>query len=531
MPSVTQGWVDNQDAGMRTVWEGFGHSFTLIAQDVGDCSEEPCLTQEETFVIYTVAPPPAPSNPLPHPPVPSMPPLSPMDKATQTYVAVPSIDVTFPINETTLNLISTTTIKNALAKLANCSTIPVCEVSTMHDGGTSRDVVTKSPPFTIAWISTIETPSSAVTARRRHLSMVNVPSAQSWAAQAAFASYLDKTPYEELESQLKDAGMSSTILFTARPAVRTHSLGMVLTMPPPPPPLPPPSFPPPSPPSPPAPPPGLCSNTCDDFRGMDPDRGKPGQCNDGGKGTLNAWTRSTTMQTNCPLGSDCNDCNVREYCIDCPNQCQALNVGQSNPDETCTSDMFGDGICDPQCNNHACDYNDCSAAQITAKCLVDMDNSGIDISTVPFASNLRKSDLYPVELSLSLNPARLLLNEDMNEMVLLQELDSYTLRWEDARIRKSACAGAVHSMLSMTKEDAKSDIARQSKRAYLNRFWIPQLQASSLVPGFDLWDDSTAFALGEHVSLSVATGYDPSLVSDFVSFTGEIEVQVLQNFE
>ena len=90
----------------------------------------------------------------------------------------------------------------------------------------------------------------------------------------------------------------------------------------------------------------------------------------------------------------------------------------------------------------------------------------------------------------------------------LQELDSYTLRWLDGRVRQSACAGAVQSMLSMAKEDAKSDIARQAKRQNLNRFWIPQLSANGLVPGFDLWDDRTAFALGPTASLSQTTRYD-----------------------
>ena len=433
------------------------------------------------------------------------------------------IDVTFPINQTVLGRIITTTFKTALAAVANCSTIPVCEVVTLHDDGTSRDAVSESPPFTIYWINTVS--------QRRGRSLGAVPTADSLAAQARVASYFEQTQYGQVESDLKAAGLDGSVIFTSNPAVRSSSVATLLTTPPPPPPSPPPSAPPPSPPSPPAPPPGLCSNTCDGI-GNDPDRGSPGQCNDGGKGTWNPWTRSVSMQANCPLGSDCDDCNVREYCTECPPACQELNSGQTNPDETCTSDRFGDGICDVACNNHQCEYNDCSAAQITSKCTVDMDNSGIDISTMPLTYKRSHSDalLYPVELRLSLMPARLLLNEDMNEMVLLQELDSYTLRWEDLRIRRSACAGAVHSMLSMTKEDAKSDIARQAKRLNLNRFWIPQLRANNLLPGFDLWDDSTAFALGEEVSLSEPIGYNASLTSDMVSFMGEIEVQVLQNF-
>ena len=135
-----------------------------------------------------------------------------------------------------------------------------------------------------------------------------------------------------------------------------------------------------------------------------------------------------------------------------------------------------------------------------------MDNTGVDVSSKPREDvSALDSSLVRVELELDLNKARLTLDEDINEVVLLQEIEQYTLRWKDSRIKTTECAGAVGQMLSMTREDAKSDIARQSKRINRNRFWIPQLAAEDLVPGFDVWDDRTAFALGSTASLDDRT--------------------------
>ena len=79
--------------------------------------------------------------------------------------------------------------------------------------------------------------------------------------------------------------------------------------PPTPPSVPPPSVPP-SPPSPPAPPPGLCTDTCNSQGGV------VGECNDGGEGDL-------YKEVACDFGTDCADCGVRIYCVDCPQACAA----------------------------------------------------------------------------------------------------------------------------------------------------------------------------------------------------------------
>ena len=83
--------------------------------------------------------------------------------------------------------------------------------------------------------------------------------------------------------------------------------------PPPSPPSPPPPSPPPQPPSPPSPPPGVCTDTCNTRGGI------VGECNDGGPGDLK-------KNVNCDYGTDCSDCGVRIFCVDCSEECQALAV-------------------------------------------------------------------------------------------------------------------------------------------------------------------------------------------------------------
>ena len=103
--------------------------------------------------------------------------------------------------------------------------------------------------------------------------------------------------------------------------------------PPPPPPSPPPSPPPPSPPSPPSPPPGVCVDTCNTNAG-----GIVGECNDGGPGDLK-------KNVACDYGSDCSDCGVRIFCVECSEQCQAdavQHLVSKEPEKACMHEQWGD---------------------------------------------------------------------------------------------------------------------------------------------------------------------------------------------
>ena len=61
-----------------------------------------------------------------------------------------------------------------------------------------------------------------------------------------------------------------------------------------------------------------------------------------------------------------------------------------------------------------------------------------------------------------LAPARLEIDLDLNEMVLTQEM-AVVLQWKDTRLDTSACRAALSSMLSMSREEANSDLQRNVK--------------------------------------------------------------------
>ena len=71
--------------------------------------------------------------------------------------------------------------------------------------------------------------------------------------------------------------------------------------------------------------------------------------------------------------------------------------------------------------------SECDGAQIEAKCVVDVETSGVGINTPPLTVNRTSSIgadgstklLVPVQLALDLKPARLQLSDTINEYTLL----------------------------------------------------------------------------------------------------------------
>ena len=267
--------------------------------------------------------------------------------------------------------------------------------------------------------------------------------------------------------------------------------------PPPPPPSPPPSPPPPSPPSPPSPPPGVCEDTCNANGGIE------GECNDGGPGDLK-------KNVACEYGTDCSDCGVRIFCVECSEECQAQAVmwlGLKEPEKACMHEQWGDGICDSSCNNLVCDHNDCSAKQITEKCVYDQDQTGIAFTSPPESPYEVQSavvdsdngygyDLVPINLQLDLSPARLEIDMNINEMVLTNEI-KFVMQWQDKRMALSPCKRVLGNMLSMSRDEAKSDIQRAAKTEYKIRYWIPRLDSTHPVPGFYAFVDEAAYMFEE----------------------------------
>ena len=137
-----------------------------------------------------------------------------------------------------------------------------------------------------------------------------------------------------LDQSLHGQGLDQSLALFVHPVLSAVERATTITLPPSPPPEPPsapPPSPPPSPPSPPAPPPGLCTDTCNELGGI------VGECNDGGPG-------DTLKNVACDYGTDCTDCGVRIFCVDCPEACQKKAV--EDPANACMQAMWNDGTCD-----------------------------------------------------------------------------------------------------------------------------------------------------------------------------------------
>jgi hypothetical protein len=160
--------------------------------------------------------------------------------------------------------------------------------------------------------------------------------------------------------------------------------------------------------------------------------------------------------------------------------------------------MFGDTVCDPNCNNRECGYDAgaCTLSQIRSVCTAEQDLGRTDYSTKPLAlgllddgdasdgsfrlllpeNNSQTSSAsmlamgrVPIAISLDLSPIRLVLQQDFNENYIFAEM-GYTLQWADPRLARSPCAGALSGMLSLDFEQGLSDIAREAARAMRSKF-------------------------------------------------------------
>jgi len=142
---------------------------------------------------------------------------------------------------------------------------------------------------------------------------------------------------------------------------------------------------------------------------------------------------------------------------------------QKEPENACMQEMWNDGVCNPSCNNFVCGHNDCTAQQIIDKCVADQDFTGIGFTSPPLGEfEMHTSQgvpLVPINMQLRLSPLRLEIDMAINEMVLTNEV-GFTLQWQDDRMAKSPCRAVLTNMLSMSRDEAKSDIQRAAKTAY-----------------------------------------------------------------
>ena len=522
------------------------------------------------FIICAVL---APGPPVP--PYPPVPPLAPNGVALR----LPQLDVTFEITPilsqvaSTANLQALTAAVGALASCSGASPCTVSDVTAKYAPSPPAAPPSGTVPAVIVFVDRISARISWLSVNRTASCAPPPPKAPGQVDNAsntrdpASCVYFSSMPPESLvaaeaarslliasrtsaQTQLAANGMPAAFALASVPEVRLGLAATAITFPPSPPPQPSTPPPPPSPPSPPSPPPGLCSDLCNGGRGN-------GLCEDGGPGSV-ALEAGT-----CQLGSDCSDCGVRIYCVDCPAECQAVNSALSNPLHACFQSNYRDGMCTPACNNLACGYDggDCSPSQIQAAC--DLIPVAIDFTTPPTTQTQRmrglglpdapctlqnaSSDggvsdvgcsnttnpLVPVAMQMSLENSRLLIHDTFKEMFVLLELE-YTLQWQDDRLFRHPCYGALEHMISFGRDVGRSDNARSRKQETIDRFWMKKLQADSLVPGYDVLDEFAKIKIEREREWLNGVGpfrsrpNAPTKCQECVTRTAAVELEVVQ---
>ena len=130
----------------------------------------------------------------------------------------------------------------------------------------------------------------------------------------------------------------------------------------------------------------------------------------------------------------------------------------------------------------------------------EQDVSGLGFSDPPLAKGEYRfpynEKLVPMNMQLDIKPARLEIRMEINEMVLQQEL-AFVFQWQDQNMQQSPCKSVLSSLLSLNREEGKSDLQRNAKSAYQRRFWLPKVNANNLIPGYFAFIDEATFTLDD----------------------------------
>ena len=135
----------------------------------------------------------------------------------------------------------------------------------------------------------------------------------------------------------------------------------------------------------------------------------------------------------------------------------------------------------------------------------------------------------PVALLLDIEPMRLIIHDEYDEMFVVAEI-FYQLQWQDQRLFTHPCSGALPEMLSFNKEAGRSDNARFAKDQLLQRFWTLRIDGTSLVPGYDVFDESAIVQTDRNTSW--VAGFAPEGASATCEYCvtreAEVELHVVQ---
>ena len=64
-------------------------------------------------------------------------------------------------------------------------------------------------------------------------------------------------------------------------------------------------------------------------------------------------------------------------------------------------------------------------------------------------------------------------------------------------MQDSPCKAVLTELLSLNREEGKSDLQRNAKSAYQRRFWLPKVNANNLIPGYFAFIDEATFTLDD----------------------------------
>ena len=154
--------------------------------------------------------------------------------------------------------------------------------------------------------------------------------------------------------------------------------------------------------------------------------------------------------------------------------------------------MWNDGTCDAQCNNRQCHHNDCTPQQVIDKCWTEQQLLPDDLTTKPTTDKpLAACDygttstcetspqlcgcpdtLPDVAALLKLDQVSLAIDDDLNQVIASWTV-TYTVQWKDARLFSSPCALELDTLLSISTEEAVSEVDMKAKRERQKEFWMP----------------------------------------------------------
>ena len=134
--------------------------------------------------------------------------------------------------------------------------------------------------------------------------------------------------------------------------------------------------------------------------------------------------------------------------------------------------MLDNDICDPECNNQDCGYDgwhqqgthhaagDCTINQIISSCTHAMEHASIDYT------QSQNAGLLLVGIGLEMGRLSLQVSNSPAGRVIVRSKMHISLQWSDARLFSSECQPVLSNILSLSREQAKTD----QLRATVSRF-------------------------------------------------------------